>query len=127
MFGKHPIFTKQVTDRVILQMAKATSQNKKNGGTTENVVRIHISVIIIGYCLVAIALHDIQHPCSNYQILQIQRSHLSTKLHYENCSRKLISRSSRNLIVHFFKDYLIKSSFVQILTGHYLINVSSTN
>ena len=44
---------------------------KKFGGTTENAVRIQISVAIIIYCLVAIIQHDMELKRSTYEVLQI--------------------------------------------------------
>lgn len=38
-------------------------------GTTENAVRIQISVAIITYCLVAIVQHDMQLKRSTYEVL----------------------------------------------------------
>mgnify|MGYP006893732465 CR=1 FL=1 len=47
-----------MVNRAVLQMAQAASQDKEIWGTTENAVRIQISVAIITYCLVAIVQHD---------------------------------------------------------------------
>ena len=44
---------------------------KKFWGTTENAVRIQISLAIIAYCLVAIVQHELQLKRSTYDILQI--------------------------------------------------------
>ncbi|MCD8541814.1 MAG: transposase [Bacteroides graminisolvens] len=44
---------------------------KKFWGTTENAVRIQISVAIITYCLVSIVQHDMQLNHSTYEVLQI--------------------------------------------------------
>ena len=57
--------------RAILQMAKAAPENKEILGTTENAVRIQISVAIITYCLMAIVQHDMQLKRSTYEVLQI--------------------------------------------------------
>ena len=44
---------------------------KRFWGTTENAVRIQISVAIITYCLVAIVQHDMRLERSTYEVLQI--------------------------------------------------------
>ena len=48
-------------------------------GTTENAVRIQISVAIITYCLVAIVQHDMQLKRSTYEVLQILSISLTDK------------------------------------------------
>ena len=52
---------------------------KRFWGTTENAVRIQISVAIITYCLVAIVQHDMQLERSTYEILQILSISLTDK------------------------------------------------
>lgn len=52
---------------------------KKFWGTTENAVRIQISVAIITYCLVAIVQHDMQLKRSTYEVLQILSISLTDK------------------------------------------------
>ncbi|MFW9601457.1 MAG: IS4 family transposase [Prevotella sp.] len=54
---------------------------KKFWGTTENAVRIQISVAIITYCLVAIVQHDMQLDRSTYEVLQILSISLTDKTH----------------------------------------------
>ena len=54
---------------------------KKFWGTTENAVRIQISVAIITYCLVAIIQHDMQLSRSTYEVLQILSISLTDKTH----------------------------------------------
>lgn len=54
---------------------------KRFWGTTENAVRIQISVAIITYCLVAIAQHDMQLDRSTYEVLQILSISLTDKTH----------------------------------------------
>ena len=82
---------------------------KRFWGTTENAVRIQISVAIITYCLVAIVQHDMQLKRSTYEVLQILSISLTDKPTYVTCSIKLISMMSKNSIVPFLKDYWIKS------------------
>ena len=53
---------------------------KRFWGTTENAVRIQISVAIITYCLVAIVQHDMQLNRSTYEILQILSISLTDKI-----------------------------------------------
>jgi len=52
---------------------------KKFWGTTENAVRIQISVAIITYCLVAIIQHDLHLSRSTYEVLQILSISLTDK------------------------------------------------
>ena len=54
---------------------------KKFWGTTENAVRIQISVAIITYCLVAIVQHDMKLKRSTYEVLQILSISLTDKIH----------------------------------------------
>ena len=52
---------------------------KRFWGTTENAVRIQISVAIITYCLVAIVQYDMQLNRSTYEVLQILSISLTDK------------------------------------------------
>jgi IS4 transposase len=54
---------------------------KRFWGTTENTVRIQISVVIITYCLVTIVQHDMQLDRSTYEVLQILSISLTDKTH----------------------------------------------
>lgn len=54
---------------------------KRFWGTTENAVRIQISVVIITYCLVAIVQHYMQLKRSTYEVLQILSISLTDKTH----------------------------------------------
>lgn len=54
---------------------------KKFWGTTENAVRIQISVAIITYCLVAIIQYDMKLKRSTYEVLQILSISLTDKTH----------------------------------------------
>ena len=54
---------------------------KRFWGTTENAVRIQISVAIITYCLVAIVQHDMKLERSTYEVLQILSISLTDKTH----------------------------------------------
>ena len=54
---------------------------KRFWGTTENAVRIQISVAIITYCLVAILQHDMRLERSTYEVLQILSISLTDKTH----------------------------------------------
>ena len=57
---------------------------KRFWGSTENAVRIQISVAIITYCLVAIVQHDMQLERSTYEVLQILSISLTDKTHLTN-------------------------------------------
>lgn len=65
---------------------------KKFWGTTENAVRIQISVAIITYCLVAIVQHDMKLKRSTYEVLQI----LSISLIDKNHLRDLFDKTNFN-------------------------------
>lgn len=52
---------------------------KRFWGTTDNAVRIQISVAIITYCLVAIVQHDMKLDRSTYEVLQILSVSLTDK------------------------------------------------
>lgn len=54
---------------------------KKFWGTTENTVRIQISVAIITYYLVTIVQHDMKLKRSTYEVLQIFSISLTDKTH----------------------------------------------
>lgn len=54
---------------------------KKFWGTTENAVRMQISVAIITYCLVTIVQHDMKLKRSTYEVLQIISILLTDKTH----------------------------------------------
>ena len=54
---------------------------KRFWGTTENTVRIQISVATITYCLVAIVQHDMKLKHSTYAVLQILSISLTDKTH----------------------------------------------
>ena len=54
---------------------------KRFWGTTENAVRIQISVAFFTYCLVAIVQHDMRLERSTYEVLQIHSISLTDKIH----------------------------------------------
>ena len=62
-----------------LQWLKQHLKIKRFWGTTENAVRIQISVAIITYCLVAIVQYDMQLNRSTYEVLQILSISLTDK------------------------------------------------
>ena len=62
--------------RTVLQMVEETHLKiKRFWGTTENAVRIQISVAIITYCLVAIIQHDLHLSRSTYEVLHFEAFH----------------------------------------------------
>ena len=91
---------------------------KRFWGTTENAVRIQISVAIITYSLVAIVHHDMRLERSTYEVLQILSISLTDKAHLRDCSTRLISTMSKNSIIPFLRDYLIKLINSSIFIGH---------
>ena len=62
---------------------------KRFWGTTENAVRIQISVAIITYCLVAIVQHDMQLERSTNEILQILSISLTDKTPLKDLFNKI--------------------------------------
>ena len=79
---------------------------KRFWGTTENAVRIQISVAIITYCLVAIVQHDMQLERSAYEVLQI----LSISLTDKTPLRDLFNKTNNNDVKEQF-DPLIPGLF----------------
>ena len=79
---------------------------KRFWGTTENAVRIQISVAIITYCLVAIVQHDMQLKRSTYEVLQILSISLTDKTHL----RDLFNKTNFNDVKDQF-DSLIPGLF----------------
>lgn len=75
-------------------------------GTTENAVRIQISVAIITYCLVAIVQHDMQLERSTYEVLQI----LSISLTDKTLLKDLFNKTNINDVKEQF-DPLIPGLF----------------
>ena len=61
---------------------------KKFWGTTENAVRIQISVAIITYYLVAIIQHDLHLNRSTYEVLQILNISLANKTRLQELFNK---------------------------------------
>ena len=59
--------------------------------TTENAVRIQISVAIITYCLVAIVHHDMQLKRSTYEVLQILSISLTDKTHLREFDKTIFN------------------------------------
>ena len=73
-------------------MAQQHLKIKKFWSTTENAVRIQISVAIITYCLVAIVQHDMKLKRSTYEVLQI----LSISLTDKTLLRDLFDKTNFN-------------------------------
>lgn len=61
---------------------------KRFWGTTENAVRIQISVAIITYCLVAIVQHNMYLERSTYEVLQILSISLTDKTPLQELFKK---------------------------------------
>ena len=70
---------------------------KKFWGTTENAVRIQISVAIITYCLVAIVQHDMRLKRSTYEVLQILSISLTDKTHLRDLFDKTNFNDAKDL------------------------------
>ncbi|MBR6538771.1 MAG: transposase, partial [Bacteroides sp.] len=75
---------------------------KKFWGTTENAVRIQISVAIITYCLVAIIQHDMELKRSTYEVLQI----LSISLTDKTLLRDLFDKTNFNDVKEQFNPLI---------------------
>ena len=66
---------------------------KRFWGTTENAVRIQISIAIITYCLVAIIQHDMRLSRSTYEVLQILSISLTDKASLRDLFNKTVSNN----------------------------------
>jgi len=75
---------------------------KRFWGTTENAVRIQISVAIITYCLVAIVQHDMKLNRSTYEVLQI----LSISLTDKSLLRDLFDKTNFNDVKEQFNPLI---------------------
>ena len=78
---------------------------KRFWGTTENAVRIQISVAIITYCLVAIVQHDMQLERSTYEVLQILSISLTDKTHLRDLFDKTNFNDVKELDCHLFPGF----------------------
>ena len=76
---------------------------KRFWGTTENTVRIQISVAIITYCLVAIVQHDMQLKRSTYEVLQILGISLTDKTHLRDLFDKTNFNDVKELDYPYFE------------------------
>ena len=76
---------------------------KKFWGTTENAVRIQISVAIITYCLVAVVRHDMQLKRSTYEVLQILSISLTDKTHLRDLFDKTVINEVKELDYPLFE------------------------
>lgn len=91
-------------------MIQAASENKKVMGTTENTVRIQISVCNYHtYRLVAIVQHNIKLKHSTYGVLQIPSISLTDKTHLRDLFYKTNSNNIKDL-----NDPLISGLFDQL-------------
>ena len=82
----HPVSHPQLNDNTTLDTGITYPLHPlkmciRDRGTTENAVRIQISVAIITYCLVAIVQHDMKLKRSTYEVLQILSISLTDKTH----------------------------------------------
>ncbi len=76
---------------------------KRFWATTENAVRIQISVAVITYCLVAIIQHDMQLERSTYEVLQILSISLTDKTHLRDLFNKTNFNDVKELDYPIFK------------------------
>ncbi len=79
---------------------------KRFWGTTENAIRIQISVAIITYCLVAIVQHDMQLKRSTYEVLQILSISLTDKTHLRDLFDKTNFNDVKELDCPLFEGLL---------------------
>ena len=84
---------------------------KKFWGTTENAVRIQISVAIITYCLVAIVQYDMQLKRSTYEVLQILSMFLTDTTHLRNLFDKTTFKNDKDRSGSSEPDFLKISNF----------------
>ena len=78
---------------------------KKCWGTTENAVRIQISIAIITYCLVAIVQHDMQLNRSTYEVLQILSISLTDKTPLQDLFNKTNFNEVKEQLNPFFPGW----------------------
>jgi IS4 transposase len=78
---------------------------KKFWGTTENAVRIQISIAIITYCLVAIVQHDMQLNRSTYEVLQILSISLTDKTPLQDLFNKTNFNEVKEQLNPFFPGW----------------------
>ena len=74
--------------RTFLKWLNQHLKIKRFWDTTENAVRIQLSVAIITYCLVAIVKHDMQLERSTYKVLQILSISLTDKTPLQELFKK---------------------------------------
>ena len=89
---------------LFFKLLKQHLKIKRFWGTTENAVRIQISVAIITYCLVAIVQYDMQLNRSTYEVLQI----LSISLTDKTPLQELFNKTN-------FND--VKEQFYRLIAG----------
>lgn len=97
---------KKMVGRAVFKWLKQHLKIKSFWGTTENAVRIQISVAIITYCLVAIVHHDMQLKRSTYEVLQILSISLTDKTHLRDLFDKTIFNDVKELDYSLFKGLM---------------------
>lgn len=91
------LYKKRWLIELLFKWLKQHLKIKKFWGTTENAVRIQISVAIITYCLVAIVQHDMKLKRSTYEVLQILSISLTDKTHLRDLFDKTNFNDVKNL------------------------------
>ena len=91
------LYTKRWLIELFFKWLKQHLKIKKFWGTTENAVRIQISVAIITYCLVAIVQHDMKLKRSTYEVLQILSISLTDKTHLRDLFDKTNFNDAKDL------------------------------
>ena len=83
---------------------------KKFWGTTENAVRIQISVAIITYCLIAIVQNEMKLSRSAYEMLQILSISLTDKTPLQelfSCERSCYNEKETDLTLDLFNNLFL--------------------
>ncbi|MFC2268535.1 MAG: hypothetical protein ACFNJP_03435 [Capnocytophaga gingivalis] len=93
--------------RAVFKWLKQYLKIKKFWGTTENAVRIQISIAIIAYCLVAIVQHNMQLKRSTYEVLQILSISLTDKTPLRELFDKTYFNDVKEQLSPLFWGYLI--------------------
>ena len=93
--------------RAVFKWLKQYLKIKKFWGTTENAVRIQISIAIIAYCLVAIVQHNMQLKRSTYEVLQILSISLTDKPPLRELFDKTYFNDVKEQLSPLFWGYLI--------------------
>lgn len=98
------LYKKRWLIKLFFKWLKQHLKIKRLWDTTENTVRIQISVAIIIYCLVAIVQHDIQLKRSTYEVLHILSISLTDKTNLRDLFDKTNFNDIKELDCPLFEE-----------------------